>query len=282
MSWEKRLRPLLTAEVARRLLEGCGRVSLDLGLSEVSVVLGDGHVVLPDGSAVGFPDLRRVADRENTVFFSEDGTLYMVAISDGYFYKLVPTEGAPTLEVDGIRMHRTKGTKPDADAKEKVEALGIRRGRVLDTCTGLGYTAQAALERGADLVVSIELKPEVLRIAEMNPWSRGVFEDMRVHLLLGDAYNILDALPLGFYDYVIHDPPRLALAGHLYSQEVYAKIFRTLRRGGRLFHYTGEPGSRRRRVDLRRGVMRRLRQAGFEDIIYHEDIRGVTCRKLNP
>ena len=271
--------PLLTSVVARRILEGCGRVSLDLGLSEDSVVLGDDHVTLPDGSVVDFEDLRRVSDRENAVFFPDGDTLYMVAVSDGHFYKLVPTEGTPTLEVDGIRMHRTRGTTPDADAEEKVVALDIRGGHILDTCTGLGYTAQAALGRGADLVVSIELRPEVLRIAEMNPWSRGIFEDRRVHLLLGDAYNVLDALPQGFFDYVIHDPPRLALAGHLYGQKFYSRMLRALRRGGRLFHYTGEPGSRRRGIDLRRGVMQRLRQAGFESITYHENIRGVTCRK---
>lgn len=282
MARRRKLPPLLTAKVARRILEGRGQISLDLGLSEVSVVLGDNQVVLPDGNMIDFPDLRKVAERENAVFFPEGGNLYMVAVSDGHFYKLVPTEGAPTLEVDGIRMHRTKGTTPDADAEEKVEALGIRRGRVLDTCTGLGYTARAALERGADLVVSIELRLEVLRIAKVNPWSRRLFEDQRVHLLLGDAYNILHALTGGFFDYVIHDPPRLPLAGHLYSPEFYAEMFRALRRGGRLFHYTGEPGSRRRRIDLRRGVMRRLGQVGFENIIYHGNIRGVTCRKLNP
>jgi len=279
---ERRLQPLLTSKVARRILEGCGRGSLDLGLSEVSVALGEDHVVLPDRSTIGFPDLRRVEERENAVFFSEGGTLYMVAISDGHFYKLVPTEGAPTLEVDGIRMHRTKGTTPDADAGEKIEALKLRDGRVLDTCTGLGYTALASLERGAELVVSIELRPEVLHIAEMNPWSRGIFEDRRVHLILGDADSILDALPQGFFDYVVHDPPRFALAGHLYGQEFYAKLLRALRRGGRLFHYHGEPGYKRRRIDLRRGVIRRLRQVGFENIIYHENVRGVTCRKPNP
>jgi predicted methyltransferase len=282
LTQERRRRPLLTPEVARRILEGCGRVSLDLGLTDVSVSLGEDRVVLPDGSAIDFEDLRQAAERENAVFFPEGGTLYMVAISDSHFYKLVPTEGAPTLEVDGIRMHRTKGTTPDADAWEKLEALGIRGGRVLDTCTGLGYTAQAALQRGADLVVSIELRSEVLHIAEMNPWSRRVFEDRRFHLLLGDAYSVLDALPHGFFDYVVHDPPRLPLAGHLYSQPFYAKMHRALRGGGRLFHYTGEPGSRRRRIDLRRGVMLRLRQTGFEDIAYHENIRGVTCRKPRP
>ena len=273
------LPPLLTSVVARKILEGCGRVSLDLGLSEASVVLGEGRVILPDGSIVDLEGLRRVSERGNAVFFPDGDTLYMVATSDGHFYKLVPSEGAPTLEIDGIRMHRTRGTTPDADADEKAEALDVRGGRVLDTCTGLGYTAQAALGRGADLVVSIELRAEVLRIAEMNPWSRGIFVDRRVHLLLGDAHNVLDALRQDFFDYVIHDPPRLALAGHLYGQEFYAKMLRVLRGGGGLFHYTGKPGSRRRGIDLRRGVMRRLGQAGFEKITYHENVRGVTCRK---
>jgi len=113
----------------------------------------------------------------------------------------------------------------------------------------------------------------------MNPWSRSIFENSHIHLLLGDAHITLDGLPQDFFDYAVHDPPRLALAGHLYGQEFYAKLFRILRRGGRLFHYTGEPGSRYRRIDLRRGVMRRLRQAGFDKIVYHENIRGVTCRK---
>jgi len=261
------------------ILEGFERVSIDLGRSEVSVALGEDHVTLPDGSIIGFPDLRKISKRENAVFFPEGGALYMVAISGRHFYKLGPTEGAPTLEIDGIRMHRTKGTTPDADAQEKIEALGIRGGFVLDTCTGLGYTAHAALEHGAELVVSIELRPEVLRIAEMNPWSQSIFDDRHIHLLLGDAHTILDTLPRGLFGYVVHDPPRLALAGHLYGQEFYTKLLGVLRSGGKLFHYTGEPGSKRRRIDLRRGVMRRLRQAGFENIEYHENVRGVTCRK---
>jgi len=279
LAWRGEPPPLLTSAVARKILEGSDVVSLDLGLSEAPVALGEEAVTLPGGVIVELEDLRRVSERDDAVFFPDGDALYMVAISDGHFYKLVPTDGAPTLEIDGVRMHRTKGTTPDADAEEKVEALEVRGGRVLDTCTGLGYTALAALGRGADLVVSIELRPEVLRMAGMNPWSRGIFGDRRVHPLLGDAYDALDALPRGFFDHVVHDPPRLALAGQLYGQSFYAKVFRVLRGGGGLFHYTGEPGSRRRGIDLRRGVMRRLGQAGFVDLVHHENVRGVTCRK---
>ena len=68
-------------------------------------------------------------------------------------------------------------------------------------------------------------------------------------------------------------------ACHLYSGEFYARLFRVLREGGKVFHYTGEPGSRYRRVDLRRGVMRRLRQAGFTDAAYVREVFGVVCEK---
>jgi predicted methyltransferase len=271
--------PILTACMARRILEGDTRVSLDLGLSEARVTpVGEG-VSLAGRGVVKLKDLERIAERGDAAFFFRDGELFQAAIADGHFYKLVLTEGAPTLEIDGVRMHRTKGTTPEADAGEKVEALRMRGGRVLDTCTGLGYTALAALRRGADPVVSVELRPEVLRIAELNPWSRGLFTDGRVHLFVSDVYTLVDAFPDGFFDCVIHDPPSFAHAGHLYGGEFYEKMHRVLRRGGRLFHYTGEPGSRYRRVDLPRGVIRRLRGAGFRRLRFERETLAVIGEK---
>lgn len=271
---------LITPETAGRVLGGERRVSLDLGLSE-AVCSVDGRVVtLPDGSKLGFDDLEEIAGRKGrAVFFPRDGSVFQVAISDGHFYKLVPTRGAPTLEVDGVRMHRTVGVTPEADARVKLEALGVVGGRILDTCTGLGYTALAGLEGGGDLVVSVERRAEVLRIAGVNPWSRGLFSDGRVHLLLGDVFDVVGTLPGGFFDVVVHDPPRFSHAGHLYGGEFYAGLYRVLRDGGRVFHYTGEPGSRYRRLDLRRGVMRRLRQEGFVDARYVREALGVVCKK---
>lgn len=270
------LPPLLTAETARLILEGVERVSLDLGLSEVGVNIGGDGVVLPDGSVVGFGDIETVADRSGAVFFPREGGLFQVAVSDGHYYKLVPTKGAPTLEIDGVQMHRTKGTTPDADSAAKIEALGVDGGRVLDTCTGLGYTALGSLAGGGELVVTVEVRPEVLRIAEMNPWSSGLFTDGRVYKLVGDVYALVEAFPDGFFDYIVHDPPRLSHAGELYGGAFYAELWRVLRSGGRVFHYTGEPGSRYRRLDARRGVMQRLRGVGFRGLRYHVNVMGVT------
>lgn len=266
--------PLLTARVARELLGGALHVSLDLGLSEVGVEHVEGGVLLPDGSVVGMGDLEKVVGKEGDVFFPRDGILLQVAIAGDHFFKLLPTGGAPTIEVDGVRMHRTRGTTPDADAGLKLDALGVGGCRVLDTCAGLGYTALGTVRRGAGLVVSVELRPEVLRIAEMNPWSGGLIEG-DVNLLLGDAFHVVESFPDAFFDRVIHDPPTLSHAGHLYGGEFYSRLSRVLRPGGRLFHYTGEPGSRSRGVDLRRGVMERLRRAGFRGLRWDDRVLGV-------
>ncbi len=265
--------------MARRILRGSRRVSLDLGLSQSTVELREDAAILPGGLEISIEILSRIAEREEAIFIVDETGVYMAAYADGHFYKLVPTEGAPTLEIDGIRMHRTKGVTPDRDAAMKLEALGLGEGWVLDICTGLGYTALEALRRGAELVVSIEVNPIVLRMALINPWSRGLFQDRRLSLILGDAYDIVPILPEARFDYVIHDPPRFALAGHLYSREFYHSLLRVLRPGGRLFHYTGEPGSRHRRIDLRRGVMKRLSEAGFTDLRYHREVMGVTCQR---
>jgi len=266
---------LLTASVARALLGGEKRVSLDLGLSEIEVKVEKNGFALPDGEIITASDLVAVTEKEGSVFFVDGGSVFQVAVSDRHYYKLVPTGGAPTLEIDGVRMHRTVGTTPEIDARAKLEALGVDGGRVLDTCGGLGYTALEALRRGGELVVSVERRPEVLRIAALNPWSEGFLSDPRLHLLVGDVGWVVGALPDGFFDFVVHDPPTFSHAGHLYGGEFHRRLFGLLRSGGGIFHYTGEPGSRFRRVDLRRGVMERLRGAGFRGVRFVEEALGV-------
>jgi predicted methyltransferase len=81
--------------VARRILDCEERVSLDLGLSEVVLAYEGKRVVLPDGSTVSLDDIEAIASRQGAVFFPRDGEVFQVAISDGHFYKLVPTDGAP-------------------------------------------------------------------------------------------------------------------------------------------------------------------------------------------
>ena len=180
---------------------------------------------------------------------------------------LLPHDGRfspPTAVLGGFNMHRTKNIDPGEDTKRKLAALGKARGRVLDVCTGLGYTSIAAAERAlVEEVATIELDPLMVYLQRANPYSRALFEDAKIRRLLGDATEVLPALPESYFDYCIHDPPANAMSGELYSLEFYQQLRRVLRNGGVLFHYIGDPSSKAS-GKLFRGVLERLREAGFE------------------
>jgi predicted methyltransferase len=271
--------PILTAHTAKKLLNGKTEVSLDMGLTTTNINRTETGIAFPNGENVDYRSLEKIVEKENAAYFVSGDNVYQLAISGKHFYKLAPTAGAPTLEIDGIRMHRTKETTPEEDTRRKIDKLRVRGGTVLDTCTGLGYTAIESMRRGAVQVVTVELEPPVLMIAWMNPWSRGLWTGSGVHMLLGDSFNVVNGLPDSFFDYVVHDPPRHSHAGHLYGGEFYMELWRLMVPGGRLFHYTGEPGSRYRGVDLGRGVASRLRKAGFVSVSYQEDVKGFTAVK---
>jgi predicted methyltransferase len=270
--------PILTPAIAKSLLDGANSVSTDLGITQIKVTHTEEGICFDDLSVKSI-DLRKIAKRENSAYFVSKYGVFQVAISEEHFYKLVPTDGAPTLEIDGIRMHRTKDTTPEKDTHAKLDSLGMDHGTVFDTCMGLGYSAIEAEKRGSSLVVTVELHPNVVRIAQMNPWSRGLFEGSVIHKIMGDTYFVVDSFPCELFNYVIHDPPRHRDAGNLYSLVFYSKLFRVMRVGGRMFHYTGEPRSRYRGVNFRKGVSERLKEAGFTDIVYHTSCMGFTCTK---
>ena len=236
------------------------KVTLDLGLSTSVISLEGGAVRFPGGEELGLDELRGM--REGFIYYFDGRCLKVLALSEGgRYYKLRPVgpDTAPTLEISGIHMHNIAGTTPIKDARRKVRLAGVRAGdRVLDICTGLGYTAILSRKIGAK-VLSVEKDPNVLMMARYNPWSRGLVD---VNIILGDAAEVVEYVD-GPFDRIIHDPPRFALAGELYGYEFYSKLYRVLRPGGILFHYTGYPG-KRRGVDVQRGVATRLRRSGFE------------------
>ncbi len=270
--------PVFTSVTAGQLLRGENRVSLDLGLSENELEITDKGVLLPNCEFISYRDLRKISEKEDAVFFVKNREVFQVAIHHHGFLKLLPTERAPTLEINGVRMHRTVGTTPDADSRLKLELLEIDGGCVLDTCTGLGYTALNAVSLGGDHVVSVEIREAVLRIAELNPWSSGIFDDTRISLVLGNSADLVKGFPNDFFDYVIHDPPLFSHAGYLYASAFYQELFRLMCPKGRLFHYTGEPGSRRG-LNLPRGVMKRLRESGFIKLEWEKKALGIVCSK---
>lgn len=272
---------ILTSREARLLLFSKGTVKLNLDLRKTNrtwEVTREGHeFIFPDGTRVSKEVIEKIAKDDTSVYLVRSG-VYKAAIAGEHYYKLVPTI-PPTIEINGIRMHRTKEVNPLQDTRSKVNAVKPKEGEtVLDTCMGLGYTAIQAAKRGA-YVITVEKDKNVIELARINPWSRELFTGGKIQVIHGDAFEVAKRFNDGSFDVIIHDPPRFSLAGQLYSKEFYRELFRVLKPGGRLFHYVGNPGKKYRRKDLQRGVMERLRKAGFVGVKRVEEALGVVARK---
>jgi predicted methyltransferase len=273
----------LTSKIAKMILDAQSEeifLNLDLNKTDkkerITIDRDRGIAKFPEGE-ISFDILKKIAKDEGHIYFIKDGEVFKAAISNNGYYKLVPTI-PPTIEINGIRMHRTKDINPYEDTLNKINAVKVKKGeKVLDTCMGLGYTAIEAYRRGAE-VITIEKNPNVLELAKINPYSEELFKG-GIKIILGDAYDVIKTFKDEEFDVVIHDPPRFSLAGHLYSEEFYKEIFRVLKPGGRLFHYVGNPGKKYRGKDLQKGVMERLRKVGFINVKRVEEALGVVAVK---
>jgi predicted methyltransferase len=278
--------PILSYIQADTLMEarqaGRGRVSvsLGLGLTTVEVALGPVGVRLPDGRLLAWRDLEEIGGSERGCFVIEDGEPRKVQFFSevtNRLYSLMPTEGAPTMLISGIPMHRFKGIDPRRDTLLKIGTIAPVKGQVLDTATGLGYTAIEAA-RTAERVTTVEIAPEALEVARLNPWSQALFDNPRIAQVVGDVYDVIETFEEGAFDRVIHDPPAFNLAGDLYSGVFYGELFRVLKRGGRLFHYIGDLESRSGRV-VSKGALRRLQEVGFRRVVRRPEAFGLVAYK---
>lgn len=254
-------------------------VSPDLNCSEAEATLTDEGARFPDGTQVRWEALTEIAAHEHGCFLvAPDGAVERVtrfSETTNRQCSLYATDGAPTLFLAGFPMHRIKGCDPWEDTQKKIAAVAPVSGRVLDTATGLGYTAIAAAQT-AGSVTTIELDPTVLEVARCNPWSRPLFDNPRIQQKVGSAFDIVPTLPEGAFDILLHDPPTMQLAGELYSGVFYRALRRVTARRGRLFHYIGSPESRYG-AGIQRGVVRRLHEAGFSQVKPSPEAFGVVA-----
>ena len=248
-------------------------LSLDLGRTSTKIDLKD---PIWDVEQLG-----KIIEDPDSIYFVKDRQIFKAAISEDHFYKLFPTghDSAPALLIDGVLMHRVKDINPIQDASMKA-ALCARKGiDMLDICTGLGYSTIACLNRGIRSIISIERNHHVIELSRLNPWSRELHSDKRVSIIHGDATEkIEDFNPKSFHS-ILHDPPRFSMASELYTTEFYSQIYRVLKPKGVLYHYVGSPGGKHRKRDLPKGVIKRLREVGFENVARNERTLGVVAKK---
>jgi uncharacterized protein len=269
--------PLLAAH---RHNKPIARTSTDLNLTTVEVGLDAEGIRFPDGERITWEHANKIAKNVNACFAVQEGQIEKVQTFSELTnrpYSLYPTANAPTLLVAGFPMHRIQGTDPHRDTLAKVRALEPVSGRVLDTATGLGYTA-IELAKTADAVVTIELDPAAQEICRANPWSHTLFEHPNITRHIGDSFEIVPTLESNSFDAILHDPPTLSLAGELYSAEFYRELYRVLRHGARLLHYVEDPESRFG-ANVTRGVMERLKYAGFTRLAKRPQAFGILAYK---
>ncbi|MDI6796819.1 MAG: methyltransferase [Desulfatibacillaceae bacterium] len=272
---------------AKILLDAGGlqqvEVSPNLGLTKTVADISKDGVCFWDLLTISWDTIKTIAKKPNTVFKITGSSIEKIqTISDltGRVFSLYPTEKAPTMLVSGLLMHRVKGTDPLEDTKWKVKAISPAKGRVLDTATGLGYTAIMAA-RTADRVDTIELDPAAVEMTRQNPWSKELFENPAIVRHQGDAAQVVTTFEDNAFSAIIHDPPVIGLGGDLYGLAFYQQLFRVLAPRGRLFHYIGNPDSPSGKRTTQ-GVMRRLAEAGFERVATYPKAFGVTAYRAAP
>lgn len=260
--------PLLTRALAESLLaahttgatEWSG--SLDLERSTARVPLAADHWRWQQQP---YPYPHKLKDR--TLYYWDGEAFAPISRFGSGLIKLVPTDwGAPTFEIDGIKMLPSAQISPFEDARRKVALVQPHGKTVLDTCGGLGYFAACCLEADVARILSFEKNPDVLWLRTLNPWSPdpdAPASKGRLQLTHADVSAAISQLSDASVDAILHDPPRFGIAGELYSQAFYHQLARVLRRGGRLFHYTGSPNKLTSGRDVPREVSKRLEKAGF-------------------
>lgn len=271
---------LIASQILHALSEGKQfvKISVDLNRTFRQFELKKNRIVFDSVNELNTEKLEFIKKKKNKIFTLENGNLDTLDYRNDGYYKLVPTGYAPTIEISGIRMHRTKDFNPFTDAELKAREVVKKRDQVLDTCGGLGYTAIWALKLGAQLVISVERNKYVIDLRKQNPWSNELY-DPKIRLVHDDIFEYVEKLKSGSFNAVIHDPPRFSRAGELYGEKFYGQLLRVMIKKGRLFHYTGNPYSVRRGKSFIENTAKRLRSAGFRKVFINQNLLGIRAEK---
>lgn len=256
-------------------------ISLDLGLTVSKVQLTERGVIFSDGQIIDWKSMKKVYKHNNRCYLIEDNEVKPIIFyseKTGWVRTLYPTKSAPTTLVSGILMHRIKDIDPVEDTRRKIKTLNLHKGGVvLDTATGLGYSAIEAAKYNSR-VTTIELDPSALEVAKLNPWSKKLFNNPDIIQIVGDIQEEVCKFESETFTHIIHDPPTFKIAGELYSSKLYKEFFRILKNKGILFHYIGDPNSKHGSM-ITKSVLRRLKEVGFVRIKLVPEAFGLVAFK---
>lgn len=271
--------PIITINEANIILSNKGTISisLDLGITKETITIESNTVKIREQS-IPIEEIRKIKEEtcyvlENNIinkasFFSED---------TNRLYKLIPTTDWPTFAISAVPMHRHTHISPKEDTLLKIKEISPIKGTVLDTCTGMGYTAIEA-SRQADKVYTFERDKNVLYLASFNPYSRELFNNKKIEQREEDIAEGIKKFKDNFFDRIIHDPPTFKISPELYSVRFYPELYRVLKKGGILYHYAPLPHKMKEK-EFYRSIMRKLKEEGFKNVEYHEASSGVVATK---
>jgi uncharacterized protein len=249
-----------------KLTVDCGRREIEVSCQE-NIVCFEGGLELSLAEKIkdNFLYLLDEQGFRKITFFSE---------KTRRFYKLLPTSDWPTIAISSVPMHRRRS--PCQDTLKKIEALKPY-GRVLDTCMGLGYTAIESSKK-ADKVITFEKDEMIYEIDKINPYSRELFTSPKIEIHLADISLTINGFSQGCFDSIVHDPPTFTMAPELFSLDFYSQLWRVLKIGGKLFHYT--PLYKvKQGFDFPSRVKQNLKKIGFKEARFSDKAQGIVCLK---
>jgi predicted methyltransferase len=260
-------------------------INANFGEDKIPISYKGDFIIFEDNLTI---DIKKLKDllkhKTETVFLLDKNGIGKVCFyCQNKVYNLIKPKDKPcTLQINGINMHRVEDTSPVVDAQMKVEELGVfPQAKLLNIGTGLGYTCISACKKWA-CVTTIEKDENVLNIARINPYSAEFFKyqkEGRIKSILADATVYLKSLPAESFDLILHDPPRLPLAGELYANSFYQVLFTLLKPNGKLYHYVGNPGKKYRNINLMNKIAKRLSQIGFKILKVNTPTFGIIAKK---
>lgn len=244
-------------------------ISLDLGKTLSKVQISADEITLPNNTKI---KPIKVKDKDKTCYIIEKNKfvkLQFFSNETNKLYKLIPTSFRPILKISATSMHKMPFV-------EKIKKLKLK-GKILDSGTGLGYTAIAASQHSKQ-VITIEWDPNVIEISKLNPYSEELFTKNNIKQINADFTKEVKKFKNNEFDNIILDAGTIHQSGNFFSTNNYKEVYRVLMLGGKLYHYLPQSGIKRGR-DYIGEIIKRLKTLGFKNIQRDEESSSIECDK---